>query len=60
MESLLPSIIEQKVTGQEAFGGFRALVQRYGERAPGPGHDLDLWVQPRRPRCCASSRRGSG
>ena len=46
MDSLLPSIIEQKVTGQEAFGGFRALVQRYGERAPGPGHDLDLWVQP--------------
>jgi 3-methyladenine DNA glycosylase/8-oxoguanine DNA glycosylase len=46
MESLLPAIIEQKVTGQEAFGGFRALVHRYGERAPGPGHDLDLWVQP--------------
>ena len=46
MEALLPAIIEQKVTGQEAFGGFRALVQRYGERAPGPGHDLDLWVQP--------------
>jgi 3-methyladenine DNA glycosylase/8-oxoguanine DNA glycosylase len=46
MESLLPSIIEQKVTGQEAFSGFRSLVHRYGERAPGPGHDLDLWVQP--------------
>ncbi len=46
MEALVPAIIEQKVTGQEAFGGFRALVQRYGERAPGPGHDLDLWVQP--------------
>jgi 3-methyladenine DNA glycosylase/8-oxoguanine DNA glycosylase len=46
MEALVPAIIEQKVTGQEAFGGFRALVHRYGERAPGPGHDLDLWVQP--------------
>ncbi len=46
MEALVPAIVEQKVTGQEAFGGFRALVQRYGERAPGPGHDLDLWVQP--------------
>jgi 3-methyladenine DNA glycosylase/8-oxoguanine DNA glycosylase len=46
MESLVPSIIEQKVTGQEAFAGFRALVRRFGERAPGPGHDLDLWVQP--------------
>ena len=36
MESLVPAIIEQKVTGQEAFGGFRALVHRFGERAPGP------------------------
>jgi 3-methyladenine DNA glycosylase/8-oxoguanine DNA glycosylase len=46
MEALVPAVIEQKVTGQEAFGGFRALVERYGERAPGPGHDLDLYVQP--------------
>jgi 3-methyladenine DNA glycosylase/8-oxoguanine DNA glycosylase len=44
MESLVPTIIEQKVTGQEAFAAFRRLVRRYGERAPGP--DLDLWVQP--------------
>ena len=46
MESLVPSIIEQKVTGQEAFAGFRMLVHRYGERAPGPGAALRLWVQP--------------
>ena len=45
MESLVPSIIEQKVTGQEAFAGFRRLVRRFGERAPGPA-ELDLWVQP--------------
>lgn len=45
MESLVPTIIEQKVTGQEAFAGFRRLVRRYGERAPGPA-DLDLWLQP--------------
>lgn len=45
-ESLVPAIIEQKVTGQEAFAGFRMLVHRYGERAPGPGADLRLWVQP--------------
>ena len=37
MEALTPAIIEQKVTGQEAFAGFRMLVHRYGERAPGPG-----------------------
>ena len=46
MESLVPAIIEQKVTGQEAFAGFRMLVHRYGERAPGPGRELRLWVQP--------------
>ena len=46
LEALVPAIIEQKVTGQEAFAGFRALVHRYGERAPGPGVELRLWVQP--------------
>jgi 3-methyladenine DNA glycosylase/8-oxoguanine DNA glycosylase len=50
MESLVPGIIEQKVTGQEAFSGFRQLVHRFGERAPGPPSDPDppvsLWVQP--------------
>jgi 3-methyladenine DNA glycosylase/8-oxoguanine DNA glycosylase len=46
MESLVSAIIEQKVTGQEAFAGFRRLVLRFGERAPGPGHALRLWVQP--------------
>lgn len=43
MESLVPSIIEQKVTGQEAFSAFRTLVRRFGEPAPG---DLGLWLQP--------------
>jgi 3-methyladenine DNA glycosylase/8-oxoguanine DNA glycosylase len=46
MEALVPAIIEQKVTGHEAFRSFRALVRAYGERAPGPAKDLDLWVQP--------------
>ena len=46
MEALVPGIIEQKVTGQEAFAGFRTLVHRYGERAPGPGVERRLWVQP--------------
>jgi len=45
-EALVPAVIEQKVTGQEAFAGFRRLVHRYGERAPGPGGELRLWVQP--------------
>jgi 3-methyladenine DNA glycosylase/8-oxoguanine DNA glycosylase len=46
MEALVPAIIEQKVTGQEAFAGFRMLVHRFGERAPGPGLERRLWVQP--------------
>lgn len=46
LESLVPSTIEQKVTGQEAFAGFRRLVRRFGEPAPGPGEQRDLWVQP--------------
>jgi 3-methyladenine DNA glycosylase/8-oxoguanine DNA glycosylase len=46
MEALVPAIIEQKVTGKEAFGGFRALVHRFGERAPGPGRERKVWVQP--------------
>ena len=49
MEALVPAIIEQKVTGQEAFGGFRRLVRRFGERAPGAGRrPRALWVQPSR------------
>jgi len=43
MESLVPTIIEQKVTGQEAFGAFRTLVRGFGEKAPGP---LGLMLQP--------------
>ena len=35
-EALLPAILEQKVTGQEAFAGFRGLLNQYGEPAPGP------------------------
>ncbi len=46
MEKLVPAIIEQKVTGQEAFAGFRMLVHRFGERAPGPGVERKVWVTP--------------
>lgn len=46
MEALVPAVIEQRVTGKEAFAGFRHLVWRFGERAPGPGPELRLWVQP--------------
>jgi len=46
MEALVPAIIEQKVTGQEALGSFRRLVHRFGEPAPGPGAGRGVWVQP--------------
>ncbi len=35
-EALVPTIIEQKVTGFEARRAYRQLVQRLGEPAPGP------------------------
>lgn len=35
-EALVPSILEQKVTGLEARRSFRALVRRLGRAAPGP------------------------
>ena len=46
MESLVPAVIEQRVAGTEAFAGYRRLVHFFGERAPGPGVDLRLWVPP--------------
>ncbi|MFF8944140.1 DNA-3-methyladenine glycosylase family protein [Streptomyces sp. NPDC014864] len=36
LESLIPSILEQKVTTAEAYEGWRLLVRRFGEPAPGP------------------------
>ncbi len=45
-DALLPAILEQKVTGQEAFAGYRRLVRRYGTPAPGAGAGHDLWCPP--------------
>lgn len=44
-DSLLPTILEQKVTGQEAYAGYRGLVNRFGEPAPGP-EDLGVRLAP--------------
>ena len=35
--ALVPTVLEQKVTGTEAFRSYAALLRRYGEPAPGPG-----------------------
>jgi 3-methyladenine DNA glycosylase/8-oxoguanine DNA glycosylase len=36
VESLVPAVLEQKVTGKQARAAFRHLVLRYGSPAPGP------------------------
>ncbi|HTC86394.1 MAG TPA: hypothetical protein VK656_06795 [Candidatus Acidoferrum sp.] len=46
MESLVPAIIEQKVTGNEAHRAWRGLAQAYGEPAPGPAGRAGLRVPP--------------
>ena len=48
LEALVPAVLEQKVTGREAWRAFRTLVRTYGERAPGPVDHLagGLWVPP--------------
>ncbi|MFE0134746.1 DNA-3-methyladenine glycosylase family protein [Streptomyces sp. NPDC059037] len=47
LESLIPSILEQKVTTDEAYRAWRLLVRKYGEPAPGPTPpELRLHVMP--------------
>lgn len=36
LEALIPSILEQKVTTEEAYRAWRLLVRKFGEPAPGP------------------------
>lgn len=36
LEALVPAVLEQKVTGREAWRALRTLTRRYGEPAPGP------------------------
>lgn len=36
LEALVPAILEQKVTGQQARSSWRWLLRRYAEPAPGP------------------------
>lgn len=36
LESLVPAVLSQKITGKEAFASWRQLLMKYGARAPGP------------------------
>jgi len=42
-EALLPAILEQRITGTEAWRNYRRLVRAHGTPAPGP---LALWLAP--------------
>ncbi|MFJ7155833.1 DNA-3-methyladenine glycosylase family protein [Streptomyces sp. NPDC101118] len=39
LESLIPSVLEQKVTSDEAYRAWRILVRQHGTPAPGPAPD---------------------
>jgi endonuclease III len=36
LHTLVPTVLEQKVTGTEAYRSYGSLLRRYGEPAPGP------------------------
>jgi 3-methyladenine DNA glycosylase/8-oxoguanine DNA glycosylase len=42
-EVLVPAVLEQRVSGLEAYRSWRRLVRGLSERAPGP---LELWLPP--------------
>jgi len=42
-EALLPAMLEQRITGTEAWRNYRRLVRAHGTPAPGP---LALWLPP--------------
>jgi len=42
-EALLPAVLEQRITGTEAWRNYRRLVRAHGTPAPGP---LALWLPP--------------
>ncbi|MEU3523942.1 DNA-3-methyladenine glycosylase 2 family protein [Streptomyces sp. NPDC038707] len=48
LESLIPSVLEQKVTTDEAYRAWRLLVRRFGEPAPGPAGagERPMYVMP--------------
>ncbi|MEU3498626.1 DNA-3-methyladenine glycosylase 2 family protein [Kitasatospora cineracea] len=46
MESLVPAILEQKVTTMEAYRAWRTLLHEHGTPAPGPAADLGMRTAP--------------
>jgi 3-methyladenine DNA glycosylase/8-oxoguanine DNA glycosylase len=50
VEALVPAVLEQKITGDEARRVYRALIRAHGEPAPGP---FGLRLQPTAARLAA-------
>jgi 3-methyladenine DNA glycosylase/8-oxoguanine DNA glycosylase len=46
IEALVPAILEQKVTGREAWAAWRRMALKWGEPAPGPFGPLGLRLPP--------------
>lgn len=44
LDALVPAVLEQRVTGQEAWRAWRLLLRRFGRPAPGP--PVELRVPP--------------
>ncbi|HEV7203865.1 MAG TPA: hypothetical protein VGN18_04605 [Jatrophihabitans sp.] len=47
LDALVPAVLEQKVTGNEARRSWRLMLQRYGEPAPGPAEGMRVPPPPR-------------
>jgi 3-methyladenine DNA glycosylase/8-oxoguanine DNA glycosylase len=46
LDSLVPAVLEQRVTGSEARRAWRTLLHRFGAPAPGPAGDAGMRVPP--------------
>ncbi|PYC77622.1 3-methyladenine DNA glycosylase [Streptomyces tateyamensis] len=46
LDSLVPAILEQKVTTDEAYRAWRTLLHAFGTPAPGPAAELRMRVAP--------------
>ncbi|GAA0435051.1 DNA-3-methyladenine glycosylase 2 family protein [Streptomyces luteireticuli] len=46
LESLIPAVLEQKVTADEAYRAWRLLLRRHGDPAPGPAGMPRMRVMP--------------
>lgn len=46
LDTAVPTVLEQKVTSEEAHAAWVRMVFAWGERAPGPSDGPTLWLRP--------------